>query len=169
MKHLNTNDLNRFIDNELPLQEKEAAQKHFAECNICSAELQSLALVNSLLKEQREEKAPGEVETLVMKRIARRIKNDKSQKTFFGFIVSLFGLGILSIVGYAVYEAAEKVFPVTINKEIAQRFNETSGQIKSFIGVLFGEKTLQSFEVAVLLFFVLSIYFIIEKYKAIRH
>jgi len=169
MKHLTTNEFNRFMDNELSLQEKVAAEKHLAECALCSSELQSFTQTNYLLKEQLEEKAPGEIEILVMKRIARKIKNDKSQKTFFGFIVSLFGLGIMAIVGYAAFEVAGKVFPVSINNEIVQQFNETSGQIKAFMSVLFGEKTLQSFEVTVLLFFVLSIYFIIEKYKAIRH
>jgi len=169
MKHINAIDFNRFIDNELSLQEKEAVQKHFAECDSCSMELQGLTFVNSLLIEQREEKAPEEVETLVMKKIVRKIKNDKSQKTLFGFIISLFSLGIFSVVGFAAYEVAGKVFPQSINSEITKRFAETSGQIKSFISVLFGEKTLQSFEVAVLLFFVLSLYFIIEKYKTIRH
>lgn len=169
MKHISANEFNRFIDNELSLQEKEAAEKHFAECNLCSDEMQSFKLVHSLLMEQQEEKAPEGIETGVMKKIARKIKNDKSQKTFFSFIVSLFSAGIFFIIGFVAYEVPGKVFPLSIDDKIVRQFNQTSEQIKSFIQLLFGEKTLQSFEVTMLLFFILSIYFIIEKYKTIRH
>lgn len=169
MKHLSISEFNRFIDNELAPQEKEAAEKHFAECNLCSTELQNLQSIHSLLMEQQEEKAFEGIEKIVMKRISRKIKNDKSQKTFFSFIISLFSVGILFILGFAAYEVSGKVFPLSVNDKIAQQINLTSEQIKSFIHLLTGEKTLQSFEAAMLLFFALSIYFIIEKYKTIRH
>ncbi|MDP3149906.1 MAG: hypothetical protein Q8N83_12325 [Ignavibacteria bacterium] len=169
MKHLTNDELNQSVDNELSLQEKIAAEQHLAECSFCSDELKSFKSLNLLLSEQYEEKAPEGIENLIMKKIAKKLRSDKSQKTFFRFIVSLFSLGIAAILGFVGYRASKTIFQVSVNSEMAQWFNQTSVQMKSIIGLAFGEKTLRSFEVTMLLFFVLSIYFLVEKYKAIRH
>ena len=169
MKHLTNDELNRLVDNELSQQEKIVVEQHLAECSFCSGELKSFKSLNLLLSEQYEEKAPEGIENLIMKKIAKKLRSDKSQKTFFRFIVSLFSLGIAAILGFVGYRASKTIFQVSVNSEMAQWFNQTSAQMKSIIGLAFGEKTLRSFEVTMLLFFVLSIYFLVEKYKAIRH
>jgi anti-sigma factor RsiW len=169
MKHLTNDELNRLVDNELSQQEKIVVEQHLSECSFCSDELKSFKSLNSLLLEQNVEEAPNGIEYLIMKKIARKMRSDKSQKTFFRFIVSLFSLGITAIIGFVGYRASKTIFQVSVNSEMAQWFNQTSAQIKSIIDLAFGEKTLRSFEVTMLLFFILSIYFLVEKYKAIRH
>ena len=169
MKHLTNDELNRSVDNELSIQEKNVVEQHLSECSFCSDELKSFKALNSLLIEQHEEIAPDGIEYLIMKKIARKLRSDKSQKTFFRFVVSLFSLGIAAILGLVGYRASKTIFQVSVDSEMAQWFNQTSAQMKSIIGLAFGEKTQRSFEVTMLLFFVLSIYFLVEKYKAIRH
>lgn len=169
MKHLTNDELNRFVDNELSSQEKIVAEQHLLECSSCSDELKSYKSINSLLFEQNVEEAPKGIENLIMRKIVRKLRNDKSQKTFFRFIVSLFSVGIIAILGFVSYRASQTVFQVSIDSNMIQWFNQTSAQIKSIIGLAFGEKTLRSFEVTMLLFFIVSIYFLVEKYKAIRH
>lgn len=169
MKHLTNDELNRFVDNELSLQEKITLEQQLSECAFCSDELKSYKSINSLLHEQNVEEAPNGIENVIMKKIAKKLRNDKSQKTFFRFIVSLFCLGIATILGFVGYRASKTIFQVTVDSEIAQLFTQISAQMKSIISLTFGEKTLRSFEVTMLLFFVLSIYFLVEKYKGIRH
>jgi len=169
MNHLSESELNRFIDNDFSLPEKEAAEKHFNECDVCSAERQLFIALHSLLKEQREITAPEGIESAIMKRISRKIKNDNTQKTFFGVVVTIFGLGIAFIVGLLGFQFSAKLFSFSIEEKIVQQVNQNFEQLKSFINVVFGEKPTQSFEITVLLFFILSLYFVIEKYKAIRH
>ena len=169
MKHLTNDELNRLVDNELSIQEKIVVEQHLLQCSFCSDELKSFKSLNSLLLEQHEEKAPEGIENLIMKKIAKKMRSDKSQKTFFRFIVSLFSLGIAAIIGFVGYRASKTIFQVSVNSEIAEWFNQTSAQMKAIISLAFGEKTLRSFEVTMLLFFILSIYFLVEKYKAIRH
>lgn len=168
MKHLTRNEFNRIVDNELSAQEKIAADQHLLECSSCSDELKSYKSINSLLFEQNVEVAPTGIENLIMRKIAKKLRNDKSQKTFFRFIVSLFSVGILAILGFVGYRASQTVLQVTLDSNMLQWLNQTSAQIKSFIGLAFGEKNLRSFEVTMLLFLVLSIYFLGEKYKTIR-
>lgn len=169
MKHLTQNELNRFVDNELSQHEKIKAEQHLSECSICSDEVKSFKSLNALLLEQNVDEAPVGIENLIMKKIAKKLRSDKSQKTFFRFIVSLFSLGIAAILGFVGYRTSKTIFQVSVDSEMAQWFNQTSAQIKSIISLAFGEKTLRSFEVTMLLFFILSIYFLVEKYKAIRH
>jgi len=168
MKHISNDELNRFIDNELSEQEKESIEKHLNECTLCFDELKSFSALQSLLLENHDEKAPEGIETTIMKKIVRRIKNEKSQRTFFGFVISLFSTGILFIVGFVTYNFWNSMLPLKIDNEIVQRFDKTFGLVKSFTQALFGHRRAVSFEVSLLLFFILSIYFIIEKYKTIR-
>lgn len=169
MKHLTNDELNRLVDNELSVKEKETAEKHLAVCTYCSDELRNLKSVNALLFEQQEDKAPDGIENIIMKKIAKRIRSDKSQKTFFRFVVSLFSLGIVAILGFVGYKVSKTVFQISVDNEMLQWLNHTSAQMKSVISLAFGEKTLRSLEVTMLLFFIVSIYFLVEKYKAIRH
>jgi len=169
MKHLTNDELNRFVDNELSLQEKIVVEQHLSECSLCSDELKNLKSINSLLFEQNVEEAPNGIENMIMKKIAKKLRSDKSQKTFFRFVVSLFSLGIAAILGFVGYKVSKTVFQISVDNEMLQWFNHTSAQMKSIISLAFGEKTLRSFEVTMLLFFIVSIYFLVERYKAIRH
>ena len=169
MKHLTNDELNRSVDNELSIQEKIVVEQHLLQCSFCSEELKSFKSLNLLLSEQHEEKAPDGIEYLIMKKIAKRMRSDKSQKTFFRFVVSLFSLGIAAILGFVGYKVSKTVFQISVDNEMLQWFNHTSAQMKSIVSLAFGEKTLRSFEVTMLLFFIVSIYFLVERYKAIRH
>jgi len=169
MKHLTNDELNRLVDNELSIQEKIVVEQHLLQCSFCSEELKSFKSLNLLLSEQHEEKAPDGIEYLIMKKIAKRMRSDKSQKTFFRFVVSLFSLGIAAILGFVGYKVSKTVFQISVDNEMLQWFNHTSAQMKSIVSLAFGEKTLRSFEVTMLLFFIVSIYFLVERYKAIRH
>jgi len=169
MKHLTNDELNRLVDNELSIQEKIVVEQHLLQCSFCSEELKSFKSLNLLLSEQHEEKAPDGIEYLIMKKIPKRMRSDKSQKTFFRFVVSLFSLGIAAILGFVGYKVSKTVFQISVDNEMLQWFNHTSAQMKSIVSLAFGEKTLRSFEVTMLLFFIVSIYFLVERYKAIRH
>jgi len=169
MKHLTNDELNRLVDNELSIQEKIVVEQHLLQCSFCSEELKRYKSLNLLLSEQHEEKAPDGIEYLIMKKIAKRMRSDKSQKTFFRFVVSLFSLGIAAILGFVGYKVSKTVFQISVDNEMLQWFNHTSAQMKSIVSLAFGEKTLRSFEVTMLLFFIVSIYFLVERYKAIRH
>lgn len=169
MKHLTNDELNRFVDNELSLQEKIVVEQHLSECSFCSDELKSYKSINSLLLEQNVEEAPNGIEILIMKKIAKKLRNDKSQKTFFKFVVSLFSIGIVAILGFIGFKVSKTVIQISVDNEMLQWLNQASVQLKSIIGLAFGEKTLRSFEVTMLLFFIVSIYFLVERYKAIRH
>ena len=169
MKHISNDELNRFIDNELSVHEKESVEKHLDECTLCSDELKNFIALQSSLLENHVEKAPEGIEKTIMKKIVRRIKNEKSQRTFFGFVISLFSSGIIFIVGFVTYNLWNSMLPLKIDNEVVQQFDKTFGLVKSFTQTLFGHRTAVSFEVSLLLFFILSIYFIVEKYKTIRN
>jgi len=169
MKHILADEFNKFIDKELAPQELEAMEKHLAECSFCADELKSFQSVHAQLMALPADTVSDKFETAVLARIARRIKSEKSQKTFIGFIFSLFGIGIAATIGFIGYGVLKTVIAIPQESESVRWMTNAASQVASLIQPLFLGKNLQSIEVTMILFFILSIYFLIEKFRTMRN
>ncbi|MGE5680736.1 MAG: anti-sigma factor family protein [Bacillota bacterium] len=107
MKHLSDELLNRYIDNELDVQELNIVNEHIKSCEACLLRLKSLKAVDLNLKKIGHFKLSENFTDMVMKEIISSVpfKTYKPPKSYFlRFIFFILGLSIVSIVGLGLYE-----------------------------------------------------------------
>ena len=102
MNHITDNLLNKFIDDESEVSEINYLNEHIKVCGICKERLESLKHVNMQLCELKEYSPSIDFTAVLMKKLERSLKRKKEQVWFFSFVLSVFALIILGIIGYLV-------------------------------------------------------------------
>lgn len=107
MNHLTDEILNRYIDNELDIQELNFLNEHIKKCQMCLQRLKAQKVVEQNLKRVHEYKVPENFTDMIMKQIAAirpAIKFIPKKSYFLRFIFVFLGFGILSIIALGLYE-----------------------------------------------------------------
>jgi|GEM_PF-2309571 len=169
MKHLPLNELNKYLDNELSREDVLTVEEHLEHCPECAAELKELQSVTAMLKNQSVDVVPDRFDSLVMSRIVKEIKSQKSYKRFLASIFTVFGLSFVGLVWMIVYQATRQVIESNTNSLILKWIQSGVGEAQQLVNALVASKHYHSFEASMMLFFVLTIYFIYEKFRTIRN
>lgn len=153
MINLDDEVLNDYLDGNLSDAQKIEVKAAIENNKLMQMRYESLLAAHELFKQAKSEKVSNDFERKVMQRINRKNTLVKQQKRFMMIIFSLFGLLVLSIVGYALTEvisslkAAESenifstfsIFLADYKKLLTNKNNlSLLGSILSFIMVISG-------------------------------
>lgn len=94
MKHLDDFLLNQYLDLELSAEELSRVEIHLNECPPCSARLEELQSISSVLKAYQEEPLPQDLTPLILRRLPER----RSQAAFRLLLVAQAGISVGLIV-----------------------------------------------------------------------
>ncbi|MDP2365340.1 MAG: hypothetical protein Q8M94_16420 [Ignavibacteria bacterium] len=161
MKSIDDDLLNRYLDNELSIEEKNFVQSSI-ESNIeIIKRYESLLSTHKLLKNIQPDLVSVDFSKMVMQKISKRGVVESQQKRFLFSILSLFGIIILGIVGYVFYEIISSIQLSDSNK-IVSTYSNTIG---NYFSAFFGKKNLSIFGSVLSFIMLISGYFLYDYKK----
>jgi hypothetical protein len=99
---MNDDLINRYIDGELSLSEKEEFDKQINSSPGLRKRLEAMQSLHGFLLTQKEESTSADFTMAVMKKITRSSSSLRSQNYFFAAVIGIFSLLCLFITGYLI-------------------------------------------------------------------
>lgn len=156
--------LNRYIDGDLSQSQKEFVARELQTSSELQKRYNALMQVGALIKEINEEGLTPNFTKIVMTKLARKEKLIKQQKQFITFILSLLGLIVLAITGYALYQVLNSIDASNAN-EVVVKYSEGIGD---YLTEIFSKKYITIFGSILSLVMLISGYLILEYQKQIK-
>jgi len=161
MKNIDDDLLNRYLDNELSIEDKNFV-KSSIESNIeIKKRYESLLITHNLLKNIQQDLVSVDFSKMVMQRISKRGIIKSQQKRFLFSILSLFGIIILGIVGYVFYGILSSI-QLNDSSPAISTYTNTIGD---YFSTLFGKKNLSIFGSVLSFIMLISGYFLYDYQK----
>ena len=138
MSDINDEILNRYLDNELSIEEKNFVKSDIEKSSVLKKRYEALLITHSLLKNIQPESTSIDFSKIVMQKIAKRGIIESQQKRFLLIILSFLGVVILGIVGYVFYQ----IFSTIQLSDSNETITTYSNTIGDYFTQLFGKKNL---------------------------
>lgn len=161
MKNINDELLNKYLDDELDSEEKSFVKTAISDSIEVKKRYEELLKTHNLLQSMEEDSPSINFTKLIMKRLSNRTSTVQQQKYFLFSILSLFGLIILGITGFVLYQIISSIQPVE-SKEVVTTYSKGIGD---YISNLFGQKNIHIFGSILSLIMFVSGYFLFEYQK----
>ncbi len=161
MKNINDELLNKYLDDELDREEKDLVKVAIENSSKVKKKYDALIKIHNLLKNIDEESPSIDFTKLVMKKINSKSAIDRQQKYFLLSVLSMLGLIILGVVGYALYQVISSMQPIQ-SSEIVTNYSKDLGD---YFSNLFGQKNLAIFGSVLSFVMLISGYFLYDYQK----
>lgn len=161
MKTINDEMLNRYIDNELSIEDRNFVRNAIENSSDIKKRYEFLLKAHLLLKNIQTESPSMDFSKLVMQKISRRGIQESQQKRFLFAILSLFGIVILGLVGYVFYEIISSIQ----SSDSSTAISTYSNTIGDYFSALFGKKNLSIFGSVLSFIMLVSGYFLYNYQK----
>lgn len=130
--------LNRFLDNELSIEEKNLVKSEIEKSTDVKKRYETLLITHSLLKNIQSDSTTIDFSKMVIQKISKRGVIESQQKRFLLVILSLLVVVILGIVGYVFYQIFSSI-QLSDSNETISTYSNTIGD---YFSTLFGKKNL---------------------------
>lgn len=161
MSDINDEILNRYLDNELSIEEKNFVKSEIEKSSSLKKRYEVLLITHSLLKNIQPESTSVDFSKMVMQKIAKRGIIESQQKRFLLIILSFLGVVILGIVGYVFYQIFDTI-QLSDSNETITTYSNTIGD---YFTQLFGKKNLSVFGSVLSFIMLVSGYFLYDYQK----
>jgi len=161
MKYLNDELLNKYIDNELNLEEKELVKTSIERSLEVRKRYETLLKAHSLFKSLGEESPSIDFTKLVMNKLNKKSVLAQQQKYFLLSILSILGVAIAGITGYALYQVISSIQP----SQSSEFVTTYSKDIGDYVSNLFGQKNLTILGSVLSFIMLISGYFLYDYQK----
>jgi cytochrome b subunit of formate dehydrogenase len=160
---ININDelLNKYLDDDLNREEKDLVKTAIENSPELSKKYAALFAAHNLLKNMEPDSPRVDFTKLVMNKISARASAARQQKYFLFTVLSFFGLIVLAITGYLLFQI---IYSVQTNEstEIVSTYSQSIGD---YFTNLFGKKNLSVFGSILSFIMLISGYFLFEYQK----
>jgi cytochrome b subunit of formate dehydrogenase len=161
MNNINDELLNKYLDDELNREEKDLVKTAIENSSEVKRRFEALLKAHNLLNSIEEESPSIDFTKLVMNKLNKRSVIARQQKYFLFSILSLLGLIIAGITGYALYQVISSIQPVQ-SSEIVTNYSKDIGD---YVSNLFGQKNLTIFGSVLSFIMLISGYFLYDYQK----
>lgn len=163
---ININDelLNNYLDDELNRDEKDLVKTAIESSSEVKKKYDALLMAHNLLKNVGTDSPNLDFTKMVMKKISSRTSIARQQKYFFFSVLSFFGLIVLGITGYVLFQIISSVQA----SESAEAVTTYSKSIGNYFSNLFGKKNLSIFGSILSFVMLMSGYFLFEYQKQLK-
>ena len=161
MSDINDEILNRYLDNELSIEEKNFVKSEIEKSSSLKKRYEVLLITHSLLKNIQPESTSVDFSKMVMQKIAKRGIIESQQKRFLLIILSFLGVVILGIVGYVFYQ----IFSTIQLSDSNETITIYSNTIGDYFTQLFGKKNLSVLGSVLSFIMLVSGYFLYDYQK----
>ncbi len=162
MKNINDELLNEYLDDELDSEENSSVKTAMNDSLEVKKRYEELLKTHNLLKSMQEDSPSINFTKLIMKKLSNRSSTVQQQKYFLFSVLSLFGLIVLGITGFVLYQIISSIQPVDSNEVVTTY----SKGIVDYISNLFGQKNIHIFGSILSLIMIVSGYFLFEYQKS---
>jgi|GEM_PF-4395056 len=167
MIHLNDVIVDKYLNDELLISERDSFLKHVEECESCKKEFGSILKLNNNLYRIADYTAPAKINELVMKKIVRPVSNSVKGRGFFIGIISTLATIIFIWLGYI----ASYIFEELTSKDASGSFN-VSEKIQPLINQITAApimKYTEAYTLFLLFMVVTSGYILYTKIRSFKH
>lgn len=161
MKNINDELLNKYLDDELSREEKDLVKTSIENSSEVKKRYEALLKAHNLFNSVEEESLSIDFTKLVMKKLNYKSAIAQQQKYFLLTILSLLGLIILGITGYAFYQVISSIQPIQ-SSEIVTTYSKDLGD---YVSSLFGQKNLTILGSVLSFIMLISGYFLYDYQK----
>jgi len=161
MSDINDEILNRYLDNELSIEEKNFVKSEIEKSSALKKRYEALLITHSLLKNIQPDSTSVDFSKMVMQKIAKRGIIESQQKRFLLIILSFLGVVILGILGYVFYQILSTIQLSDSNETITTYSNA----IGDYFTELFGKKNLSVLGSVLSFIMLVSGYFLYDYQK----
>jgi len=158
---INDELLNKYLDDELNREEKDLVKTAIENSPELKKKYASLLETNQLLKNMDLDSPSLDFTKLVMNKISSKASTARQQKYFLFSILSFFGLIVLGITGYVLYQIISSMQ----TSESTEAVTTYSKSIGDYFSNLFGQKNLSIFGSILSFIMLVSGYFLFEYQK----
>jgi len=138
MTNISDELLNRFLDNELSIEEKKIVKNEIEKSSSLKKRYEALLLTHSLLQNIQPDSTSLNFSKVVMQKISHRGVIESQQKRFLFIVLALLGFTILGIVVYVFYQ----IFNTIQLSDSSETISTYSNTIGDYFSALFGKKNL---------------------------
>lgn len=158
---INDEMLNKYLDDELNREEKELVKTAIENSPELKKKFVALLDTHSLLKNMEPDLPSLNFTKLVMNKISSKASTARQQKYFLFAILSFFGVIVLGISGYVLFQIISSI-QVSETNEIVTTYSKGIGD---FFSNIFGKKNLSIFGSILSFIMLVSGYFLFEYQK----
>ena len=158
---INDELLNKYLDDELNREEKDYVKTAIENSPELKKKYTALLDAHSLLKKMDLDSPSLDFTKLVMNKISTKASTARQQKYFLFSVLSLFGLIVLGITGYVLYQIISSMQ----TSESTEAVTTYSKSIGDYFSNLFGQKNLSIFGSILSFIMLVSGYFLFEYQK----
>jgi anti-sigma factor RsiW len=158
---INDELLNKYLDDELNREEKDFVKTAIENSPELKKKYAALLEAHSLLKNIEPDSPSTNFTKLVMKKISSKTSTSRQQKYFLFSILSIFGLIMLGITGYAFFQIISSMQA----SESTEAVTTYSKSVGDYFSNLFGQKNLSIFGSILSFIMLVSGYFLFEFQK----
>jgi len=161
MNNIDDELLNKYLDGELNQDEKDLVKTSIESSLEVKKRYEALLKAHSLLNSIKEESPSIDFTKLVMNKLNQRSVIARQQKYFLLSILSLLGLIIVGVTGYALYQVISSIQPIQ-SSEIVTNYSKDLGD---YVSNLFGQKNLTILGSVLSFIMLISGYFLYDYQK----
>ncbi len=169
MKYLSEDILNKYIDNELSLEETKMVEKILKSSPIDNAKFTALRKIHKGLGELETTKLSDDFTSNLMVKLKLKYRRDKKQKRFIIMISSFMVALIVGFTGTALYETITSSFPKVKNLSPIKNFSINTDFFTKNIGSFFSYDKISIIGISISLVIIISLYFLLEEIKKTKH
>lgn len=158
---INDEMLNKYLDDELNREEKDLVKTAIENSPELKKKYAALLDTHSLLKNVEPDSPSLNFTKQVMNKISSKASIARQQKYFLFSVLSLFGLIILGITGYVLYQIVSSV-QTNESTEVVTTYSKSIGD---YFSNLFGQKNISIFGSILSFIMLVSGYFLFEYQK----
>ena len=161
MMNINDEQLNRFINNDLPDDEKNEISNAIEKSSEAKKQYHALLTIHNLLKNTDLEETSQNFTQIVMMKLHKHEKLVKQQKYFLITVLSFLGLVIMGILGFLISQVVSSVQP----QETTEIVSAYSKSVGDYLSNLFDKKNLSILGSILSFIMLVSAYFLYEFQK----
>ena len=158
---INDELLNKYLDDELNREEKDFLKISIEKSPELKKKYAALLYTHNLLKNVEPDSPSPNFTKQVMNKISRRTSTARQQKYFLFSVLSLFGLIVLGITGYVLFQIISSV-QASESTEVVTTYSKNVGD---YFSNLFGQKNISIFGSILSFIMLVSGYFLFEYQK----
>ena len=158
---INDELLNKYLDDELNREEKDFLKISIEKSPELKKKYAALLDTHSLLKNVEPDSPSQDFTKLVMNKISSKSSTARQQKYFLFSVLSLFGLIVLGITGYVLFQIISSV-QASESTEVVTTYSKNVGD---YFSNLFGQKNISIFGSILSFIMLVSGYFLFEYQK----